>query len=304
MNKLQLLNKELNTNYKSLKDAYKEVHWYYISINQQLSEEFIGKFKDKVDWNYISEYQPLSEDFIEKFQDKVHWNKISIYQPLSKEFIDKFKDKVNWYYISIYQQLSEEFIEKFKFKVNWHNISGYQKLSEDFIEKFKDKVNWNYISRYQKLSEDFIEKFKDKVNWDNISRYQKLSEEFIEKFQYKVDKEIQLKCHYDKRTEEEKRKEMTDYAKEHNLKFEENYLYCFRNHDNFGRGSFNKTIFYEKGKYYKDWHCDLSKENKNSFGLGAWTEGNTPIRIHIKDWGISLDKNENFKIRCFGFEMI
>ena len=283
MNKLQLLNKELNTNYKSLKDAYKEVHWYYISIYQQLSEKFI-------------------EEFIEKFQDKFNWDYISEYQPLSEEFIEKFQDKVDWDSISIYQQLSEEFIEKFGDKVNWNCISKYQQLSEEFIEKFKDKVNWHNISRYQKLSEEFIEKFKDEVNWDKISIYQQLREEFIKKF--KVDKEIQLKYHYDKRTEEEKRKEMTDYAKEHNLKFEDDFLYCFRNHDKYGRGSFNKTIFYEKGKYYQDWHCDLNKENENSFGLGAWAEGNTPIRIHIKDWGISLDKNEKFKIRCFGFEII
>ena len=304
MNKLQLLNKELNTNYKSLKDAYKEVNWHNISINQQLSEEFIEKFGDKVNWNYISVYQKLSEEFIEKFGDKLNWDYISEYQKLSEEFIDKFKYKVYWDKISINQQLSEEFIEKFQYKFNWYYISKYQPLSEEFIEKFGDKVNWYYISKYQQLSEEFIEKFKDKVDWYYISINQKLSKEFIKKFKDKVHKELQLKSHYDKRTEEEKRKEMTDYAKEHNLKFEDDFLYCFRNHDNFGRGAFNKTIIYEKGKYYQDWRCDLNTENENSFGLGAWTAGNTPIRIHIKDWGISLDKNHNFKIRCFGFEII
>jgi hypothetical protein len=162
------------------------------------------------------------------------------------------------------------------------------------------------MNKLQLLNKELNTDYKSlkEVNWDYISEYRKLSEEFIDKFKDKVDKELQLKSHHDKRTEEDKRKEMKDYAQKHNLKFEENYLYCFRNHDEYGRGSFNKTIFYEKGKYYPDWHCDLNKENKNSFGLGAWAEGNTPIRIHIKDWGISLDKNENFKIRCFGFEMI
>jgi hypothetical protein len=70
------------------------------------------------------------------------------------------------------------------------------------------------------------------------------------------------------------------------LKFENDCLYCFREHDAFGRGIFNKTITYEKGKSYKDWRCDLNKSNVNSFGLGAWPKGNTPIRIHLKDCGI------------------
>ena len=34
------------------------------------------------------------------------------------------------------------------------------------------------------------------------------------------------------------------YAKKYNLVFKDNILYAFRNHDQLGRGSFNKTIFF------------------------------------------------------------
>ncbi len=38
-----------------------------ISCEQELSEEFIEKFKYKVHWYKISEHQKLSEKFIEKY---------------------------------------------------------------------------------------------------------------------------------------------------------------------------------------------------------------------------------------------
>ena len=45
--------------------------WKCISEKQNLSEDFIREFQDKVDWKYISKYQKLSEDFIREFQDKM-----------------------------------------------------------------------------------------------------------------------------------------------------------------------------------------------------------------------------------------
>ena len=140
MNKLEFLNKELSTNYKSL---------------------------DKVDWFEISANQKLSEDFIREFQDKVYWNSISTYQKLSEDFIREFQDKIDWYWISQYQKLSEDFIREFQNEVYWGYISAYHKLSEDFIREFQNKVEWCCISIYQKLSEDFIKEFNLKIDEDN-----------------------------------------------------------------------------------------------------------------------------------------
>ena len=42
----------------------------------------------------------LSEEYIREFQDKVNWHMISCYQTLSEELIREFQDKVDWYYIS------------------------------------------------------------------------------------------------------------------------------------------------------------------------------------------------------------
>ena len=217
-----------------------------------------------------------------------------------EDFIREFKDSMNWGYISQIQKLSEDFIREFKDSVNWYWISSFQKLSEDFIREFKDSVNWEWISYSQNLSESFIREFKDSVYWYFISKFQKLSIKFMDEFP-QINKEIQLKCNHDTRTKDQKLKIMKDYAIQHNLKFENETLYCFREHRR-NRGAWNSTIHYDSKGYYSDWHCDLDVDNGASFGLGAWPKGNTPISIHVDDFGCIV-KNSS-KIRCFGFTII
>ena len=259
----------------------------------------IEEFKNKINWSYISYSQKLSEDFIREFKDKVDWKYISYNQKLSEEFIKEFKDRVNWSCISEYQKLSEEFIKEFKDKVDWYCISYNQKLSEEFIKEFKNKINWSYISYSQKLSEEFIKEFKDKVDWKYISKYQKLSEEFIKEFKDNINIEMQKRKHA-KKSLTQKLKEVKKYAKKHKLKFNRKVLHAYRNHDVFGRGSFNKTITYEAGKYYRDWHCDMEVGELDSFGLGIWPKGKTKVKVKVKDWGCAVEDNSG-KARVWGF---
>ena len=139
--------------------------------------------------------------------------------------------------------------------------------------------------------------------WNFICNNQKLSEKFMDKHLTKEQKEIQLKRHHDKRTLKEKQEEVTVYAKKHKLKIKDGYLYAFREHDQWGRGMFNNTLTYDKGYTYRDWRCDLDPENENSFGLGIWPKGNTPVRVKIKDWGCEVKEN-NGKGRVWEFETI
>jgi len=241
----------------------------------------VEEFQDKVNWYYISRYQKLSEKFIREFQDKVNWDDISYDQKLSEKFIIEFQDKVKWYDIFIFQKLSEKFIREFKDKVNWYYISRCQKLSEKFIREFQDEVDWHYISYYQKLSEKFIREFKDKVGT-------KLHDEINKKLTYK-----------------QKLKEVSRYCKKYNLEIDKTNkcFYAYRDHDFCGRGKFNKTIFYKKGQYYRDWHLDMREEVKNSFGLGIFPEGNTKVKVLIKDWGLECNR-EDGKCRVWGFEIV
>ena len=80
-------------------------------------------------------------------------------------------------------------------------------------------------------------------------------------------------------------------------------FYTYRDHDIFGRGIYNKTIFYKKGKYYKDWQQDMRKKKENSFGLGIFPKGNTKVKVKIEDWGVSVDRDDG-KSRVWGFEIV
>ena len=149
------------------------------------------------------------------------------------------------------------------------------------VKEFKDKVNWNYISCYQKLSEDFIKEFKDKVN---IQLY----------------KEVNRSLSY-----KQKLKEVKKYCKKYKLEIDEKNkcFYVYREHDEYGRGIFNKTIFYVKNTYYKDWHLDMRRNKENSFGLGIWPKGNTKVKVLIEDWGLECER-EDGKCRVWGFEIV
>ncbi len=124
-------------------------------------------YSNKFDWNNYKFYQnnQLSEDFIREFQDKVNWEYISWRQKLLEDFIKEFKNKVNWDLISQYQILSEDFIKKFQNKVNWIKISIHQKLSEDFIKEFQDKIDWHWFKINKKLSEKFKEEMFNKYGY-------------------------------------------------------------------------------------------------------------------------------------------
>jgi hypothetical protein len=221
-------------------------------------------------------------------------------QPQSLETIKRLESlSCNyWPSISKYQQLSEPFIREFHDKVYWPYISCFQQLSEDFIREFKDEVDWSFISQYQKLSEPFIREFKNRVDWIGISFFQQLSEPFIKEFHSKINHKL-LPNKIDSRSDEEKLEEIKFYAENYNLKFDGEYLYAFRNHEN-NRGIFGG--YYPTKGIYKDWKCDLNPYEENSYGFGIFPKGNTPVRVHYKWWGTIVNYYD--KARVWAFEMI
>ena len=221
--------------------------------------------------------------------------------------IRKFIDYSDWEHISQYQVLSESFIREFKNKVDWILISIYQTLSEEFIKEFKDEVDWDYIYRFQKLSEPFIREFKDKVSCTYISIYQNISEDFIKEFQDKINIDTYNKVHKTL-SYEEKLQKVKEYCEQYNLELDETNkcFYAYRKHDEYGRGVHNKTIFYEKGKYYKDWRLDMREDEICSFGLGISNNGNTKVKVLIDDFGVRI--NGAYApcgmCRVWGFEIV
>ena len=218
--------------------------------------------------------------------------------------IEEFKDKANCINISYFQFLSEDFIREFKDYIGWDIISKYQILPENFIREFKDEVSWIHISCYQTLSEEFIKEFKNYVDWNNISCFQTLSKPFIKEFKDKIDTKVYNKVHKTL-SYEEKLQKVKEYCEKYDLTIDETNkcFYAYRNHDEHGRGNWNKTIFYKKGKYYKDWHLDMRKYIENSFGIGIFPKGNTKVKVLIEDFGACVNRKDG-KCRVWGFEIV
>ena len=228
---------------KQLKEIRENIiyqNWDAISCRNDLSEEFIREFSDKVDWFYICKYQKLSEEFIRKYSTKVYWGQISQYQ-----------------------KLSEEFIIEYSYKVDWGNVSQFQKLSEKFIREFSNQVNWCDISAFQKLSEEFIREFSDKVVWKNITKHQKLSPEFIQEYNLEIPETCWL--YKDKEFKREYIKKNTKY------KTIGDKVIAYKSCRSDGYSAFNFQYHYETGKEY-ECHADYNINNYSSFGLSAWTK--------------------------------
>lgn len=186
--------------------------------------------------------------------------------------------------------------------VNWDYVTRYQKLSSENLEKLQEYLDWILVSQYQHLSSQDLEKFENRLHWRTISICQKLAKEDLERFKDKIDMDIQERFHKEK-TLEQKKAEMSNYAERHNLKFDGQFLYAFRNHDSFGRGAYNPTTRYKRGKYYRDWHVDMDPYVMNSFGLGIWPIGNTRVKVSVQDWGLEVP-HDNGKCRVWGFTVL
>lgn len=232
------------------------------------------------------------------FKENKDWEEISKHPQLSESFITEFSDRLDWDAITACQQLSEALITKFQDKVYWKLISYYQKLSEPFIRKYNSKLSWYFISRYQTLSESFIDEFQNCVDWTEISLHQKLSPYLIERFWTRVIPS-DIPNREDKRPQAEKLRDIKEYAKKFDLKFNDDYLYCFREHDRYNKGKYNKVIVYDKKTTYRDWKCDLNPRKVDSYGLGVYNEGNTAVRVHVDDWGITVDNSTKGRVWAF-----
>ena len=213
---------------------------------------------------------------------------------IKKEFGYNFSIQMNWEQISKYKYLCENFIDKYANEVDWFRISKYQKLSEDFIEEHTDKIYWYLISMYQKLSEDFIDKYTNEVDWDYISRYQVITSKFAKSHNIRINNNSQKTA-----AEWKEMIEKTGLYECH-----EDYFYAYKNIRSDRYSNFNFQYRYLPGETYECF-SDYSND-KNSFGLSAWTEKEAynysdhgmVVKLKINYADVTAIVHDSNKIRC------
>lgn len=73
--------------------------WSFVFEYTQVSEAFLRKYCSEFDtevWSVVSAFQELSEDFMCEFKDKLDWCEVSQNQEFSEEFAIRFKLLLEW----------------------------------------------------------------------------------------------------------------------------------------------------------------------------------------------------------------
>lgn len=147
-------------------------------------------------------------------------------------------------------------------KLDWNYISAREILSEAFIEKYKDRVFWYKISEYQNISSKFALKFKKLVDWSLLSNSKKLTPELIKKYNINIENNWLYK------SKEEKMQAIRNCGL---YEVQEDYVIAYKSTLENGVSIFDKKFKYKVRESYESL-CDYNCNNKNSFGLSAWTK--------------------------------
>jgi hypothetical protein len=188
-----LLEKYLNNT------SIENIDFYNVALNQNLNDEILEKYQDKLDWNIISQEQLLRIQTIIKYKDKINWSllplNIKTQYLFNDSFVLVFQKENIWDNIGWMDRVTTECLWEYKNLITnqgWLSIIEHKELEEEKLEEFlnnifsnlnvKESEIWNIICTNQKLSEEFIEKHKDKIDWHSVSLFQNLSWEFIKKY--------------------------------------------------------------------------------------------------------------------------
>lgn len=129
------------------------VPWSYVPGRVKMSENFIRRHRLEMEkyyafWTNICEHQDLSEEFIEEFAEKVDWKAVSYKQKLSKEMMHKYADKLEWRYIISNQNIDQKFVEEHIDYIlplspwQWTDMIKHIKFGRRFLRKYKNKIRW------------------------------------------------------------------------------------------------------------------------------------------------------------------
>lgn len=256
-----------------------------------------------LNFDKIAERHVLSEDFMRTFQNSFNWFKLSQNQTFSEDFFREFSHRFSMYCVTANLKVSEDLIREFYKELDWTSICSNQYISEALMDDFTNEIDWDALCMSQQLSKKTVSKFKKYIKVSLLAEYQNFTFKFLSSLNKKISKKTYDSVHK-KKTYKQKLEEVKAYARQYGLRYDKNYLYAYRNHDKFGRGYWKKSIRYEKGKYYRDWHCDIRQYKQDSFGLGIWPYGNVEVKVKIEDWGTKVFGSTNGKARVWGFEII
>jgi len=254
-----------------------------------------------------------AEALFERMELKVHelgsedWDSFFYDYTVSEDFLYKYRDVINFNRLGLYQIIPTKLLVNLDLLPEFSTLLGNQIFPEKYLDSVSHKLTgecWDILSASHPISEKFMMRHSKSINWTFASYCQPMSIDFAKR--YKSKKGFKYNKHLRKHHREyDPKEEAIAYASLHQMKYDDDYLYAYRNHTSSGRGSFMKNRNYLPGVYYRDWRCDLDPAAKNSFGFGIWNGGNTTVRVKLSDFGCAVDEGEfSSKARVWGFEVV
>lgn len=140
---------------KLSEDPLRAIIWFEKGVDLYLHE-----MTDEL-WDYVSgRNEEHSEDFLEKYKDKLNWYKIHNQVHYDCEIIDKYSEYYNsdtWLILSYNNSIFDpKFLRKYKDKLNWDHISRRgSKVPLWVIKEYKEYIHMD------KFVESFLHSYKD-----------------------------------------------------------------------------------------------------------------------------------------------
>ena len=116
--------------------------------HKQLEEIIEFSVKSKEQYlsliNLAQEFQQLTPEFIEKYKSDLNWDLISENQFMDLKFLLKYKKNLNWELVALNQHLqpifNESFLKLFEDTNIWDGIGFMEQITSEIIEKYKNKL--------------------------------------------------------------------------------------------------------------------------------------------------------------------
>lgn len=147
----------------------RNLNWDVISERDDLTIEFLRKYRDKINWRTISRTWKLELSFLDEFKDKLDWTIIThrLRNSSDRSFISRYKDDIDWYTVSVYADLAV--VGYFASRVYWKVVAERLDLTIDFLEKYSNRIDWDIIAE-SCMNIDILRYFNKNLNWDIVSK--------------------------------------------------------------------------------------------------------------------------------------
>jgi len=117
---------------------------FYVLKNKKLDKEnlefFLARATKTEDFMMAAMNQELTEDMMHRYAERLPWTVVSVTQKMSSDFIADHLFMVDQSYLPYHQKMNPETVKSLT-EVNWMALSAKFPLREEFILEYADKLD-------------------------------------------------------------------------------------------------------------------------------------------------------------------